>query len=187
MAEQTSKTVNGKKHVGKVIDAHGIRGDIYCLVFSGDADWLDEISTLTLKHRNKEEEFEISRAKVFKKGFIAKLKGFDDRNRAEAYKGAELWIPAELFISKDGESIYLSELLNFSIEDQMLGVIGHIRAFSSNGAQDLLIISNSQKEFEIPFVKDFILQVDFQNQKIKTHLPEGLVDINEVIGTPDDA
>ncbi|MBY0553378.1 ribosome maturation factor RimM [bacterium] len=187
MAEQSGKNLNGKKHVGKVMDAHGIRGDIYCLVFSGDANWLDEISTLTLKHRNKEEEFEISRAKIFKKGFIAKLKGFDDRNRAEAYKGAELWIPAELFISKDGESIYLSELLNFTIEDQILGVIGSVEAFSSNGAQDLLIIKNTKKEFEIPFVKDFVLNVDFENQKIKTHLPEGLVDINDVIGTPDDA
>lgn len=187
MAEQQNKIVNGKKHIGKVMDAHGIRGDIYCLIFSGDAEWLTEVRTLTLKHKNKEEEFEIVKAKNFKRGFIAKLKGFDDRNRAESYKGAELWIPAEIFVSKHGEAIYLSELLNFTIEDHILGAIGNVRAFSSNGLQDLLIVRNAQKEFEIPFVKEFILQVDFENQKIKTHLPEGLVDINDVIGTPDDA
>ncbi|MEQ1723852.1 MAG: hypothetical protein ABL930_11800, partial [Pseudobdellovibrio sp.] len=70
---------------------------------------------------------------------------------------------------------------------QVSGEIGTIRGFSSNGPQDLLLVSSGSKEFEIPFVKQFVLHVDFKNKVIKTHLPEGLLEINDAIGTPDDA
>jgi 16S rRNA processing protein RimM len=178
---------NNKIQIGKIMDAHGIRGDVYFIVFSGDVSWLDQIENVTLKHRKKEEDFEIEKIKVFKKGFIAKLKGFDDRNCAEWYKGAELWVDSSIFVSKHGEAIFLNEILNFKIEDQISGEVGTIRGFSSNGPQDLLLVSSGHKEFEIPFVKEFVLNVDFKNKVIRTSLPEGLLEINDAIGTPDDA
>jgi 16S rRNA processing protein RimM len=178
---------NKKVQMGKIMDAHGIRGDVYFIVFSGDVSWLHQIEVVTLKHRQKAEDFEIEKIKVFKKGFIAKLKGFDDRNRAEYYKGAELWVDQSIFVSQHGEAIFLNEILNFRIEDQVSGEVGTIRGFSSNGPQDLLLVSAGAKEFEIPFVKEFVLKVDFKNKVIRTHLPEGLLEINDTIGTPDDA
>ena len=159
-------------HVGKVLGAHGIRGDIYCIVFSGDATWVDQLETLKLGT----EVFKINRIKEFKKGFIASLEGFTDRNRAESYKGREVWVSEELFVSEDGDALFLKEILGFEVEDRKLGPIGKITAFSSNGLQDLLVIDG---KFEIPFVKEFVLNMDFDKKLISTELPEGLMQINE--------
>lgn len=166
---------NNKTLIGKVIDAHGIKGDIYCIVFSGDTSWISKIKILNLN----DESFEVLKIKAFKKGFIATLTGFADRNKAEEYKGSEVLVDSSLFISKHGESIYLSELLNFSVEDKILGKIGHIDSFSSNGVQDLLVVSNNSKTFDIPFVKDFVVNIDYTNKIIQMSLPEGLLQINE--------
>lgn len=157
------------------MDAHGIKGDIYCMVFSGDTSWISKIKTLNLGNQS----FEILRIKAFKKGFIATLAGFTDRNKAEEYKGSEVWVDSDLFISKHGESIYLSELLNFNVEDKILGQIGHIDSFSSNGVQDLLVVSNNGKTFDIPFVKEFVMNIDYTKKVIQMNLPEGLLQINE--------
>ncbi len=168
-------TKQNKKHIGKVLNAHGIRGDIYCIVFSGDTTWISKTKSLNLG----DESFEILKIKAFKKGFIATLSGFTDRNKAEEYKGSEVWADASLFVSANGEAIYLNELISFKVIDKILGDIGLITAFSSNSLQDLLVISHNSKSFEIPFVKDFIINIDFEKKEILTQLPEGLLEINE--------
>lgn len=192
MQENISKD---KVHVGKVIDAHGIKGDIYCLVFSGDSSWISKLKSLNLRceknEQTKDEFFVVRKIKAFKKGFIVSLEAFGDRNRAESFKGCEVWVDSSLFISKNGESLYLSELLNFRIVDEVLGEIGTIKSFSSNAWQDLLVVSSSYKSnevdknqllnrlIEIPFVKEFVTNIDYKNKYIYMSLPEGLLDINQ--------
>lgn len=160
------------------MDAHGIRGDIYCLIFSGDVSWIDKIKSLNLSKQKQMHSFEIKKLKEFKRGFIATLKDFDNRNKAEDFKGAEVWVESEIFASEEGESLFLSEIMDFAVEDEKLGLIGKISGFSSNGLQDLLVITSSTGEFEIPFVDDFVLKIDNENKKIMTILPEGLLEIN---------
>ena len=167
------------KNVGKVMDAHGIRGDIYCLIFSGDVSWINKVKKLNLKGNTEIESFEIKKIKPFKRGFIATLQGFNDRNKAEEYKGAELWVESDLFVSEDGESLYLAEILNFELHDEKLGVVGTVQDFSSNGIQDLLVIEKEGVKLEIPFVEDFVVNMDFEKQTILMKLPEGLLQIND--------
>lgn len=162
-------------HIGKVIDAHGIKGDIYCYVFSGDTSWVTRLKTVYLKDKS----YKVLRAKAFKKGFIATLDGVTDRNCAEELKSLEVWVDSQLFVSKDGEAFYLIELLNFTVMEKNLGEIGRISAFSSNGIQDLLVVTSEAKNFEIPFVKDFVIKIDNFEKVIYMHLPEGLLEINE--------
>lgn len=161
--------------IGKVLDAHGIRGDIYCIVFSGDTTWISNAKALILN----DETFKIHKIKPFKKGFIATLEGFKDRNRAEEFKGAEVRVDASLFKSEEGDDIFLNEIENFKIKDKQLGDIGHITGFSTNGIQDLLVVSHSGGTYEIPFVEDFVNEIDYENEIIYTDLPEGLLEINK--------
>lgn len=163
--------------VGKVLDAHGIKGDIYCFVFSGDASWVAKLKEIYLN----ENRFVINRAKPFKKGFIANLASVTDRNRAEELKGAEVRVASQVFKSQPGEAFYLVELLNYKVKDKLLGVVGSIESFSSNGIQDLLVVNNNGKTCEIPFVKEFVTRIDHDSRVIEMNLPEGLVDINEQV------
>jgi ribosomal 30S subunit maturation factor RimM len=43
----------------------------------------------------------------------------------------------------------------------------------------LLIKSDEYGEVEIPFVADFILEIDFENKKIMMALPDGLLLVNK--------
>jgi 16S rRNA processing protein RimM len=137
------------------------------------------LKELQLHQAGKSHVFEIAKLKPFKRGFIASLKGFSDRNKAEEFKGAEVWVDESLFVSEDGESLYLNEIAGFSVHDKTLGDIGQISDFSSNGIQDLLVIQDKSESFEIPFVKEYVLDIDFKNKTIKMDLPEGLLEINQ--------
>lgn len=169
------------KKIGHVSDAHGIRGEVYIIVSSGDASWVSDLKEITLRLGSKTMVFKVLKAKPYKKGFICTLDQMINRNQSEEVRRFEVWVESSLFISENGELPFLSELLNFTVEDKSLGVIGNIKEFSSNGIQDLLVLDREVQgqAIEIPFIKEFVLDVDYKKQWIKTDLPEGLIEINE--------
>ena len=86
----------------------------------------------------------------------------------------------DLLISKPGETIYLSEIKNFKLKDPDQKVLGEIVGFSSNGAQDLLVVESGGRKAEVPFVDAFIKKIDFKQQVVVMDLPEGLLDLENI-------
>lgn len=167
------------KLVGKVREAHGLKGDLYILVFSGDITWVKRMKKFILRAKGEIEgqEFFVERVKPFKKGIIVKAAEIVDRTTAENLEHFEFLIDDELLVSKPGETIYLSEIKNFKVKDIEQKVLGEIISFSSNGAQDLLVVDIQGKNIEIPFVEAFIKKIDFKHQTIVMDIPEGLLDL----------
>lgn len=168
------------KLVGKVREAHGLKGDLYVLIFSGEIAWAKRMKSFGLKAKDSDEiqTFEVERTKPFKKGLIVKAAGVVDRTAAEALEHMEFYIDDALMVSKPGETIYLSEIQNFKIKNPEQQVLGQIVGFSSNGAQDLLVVETTTgKKAEVPFVDEFIKKIDFKHQTLVMDLPEGILDL----------
>jgi 16S rRNA processing protein RimM len=165
------------KHVGKIKDAHSLKGELYVLVFSKDASWAGELEECQVG----ETSFKVQRLKPYKDGLLIKLTGVEDRTAAEKLKGQSFSIPTDLLESEEGETIYLSEILNFIIVDTSGEELGKITGFSTNIAQDLLVVEKKAGGMaEIPFVEDFIVDIDFDNGKIEMDLPEGIWDLQKL-------
>ncbi len=167
--------------VGKIKDAHGLKGEVYILVFSKDTSWQEQLSVIRLESPDgqKIEELKVERSKPHKDGLIIKLESINDRNQSEAIKGWTFAIPEENLVSAEGETIYLKEVLNFQVllNDRPVGTV---KGFSSNGMQDLLVIESDTHDYEVPFVTDFILKIDFEAQKLFMAFPEGLMNLDKI-------
>lgn len=165
--------------VGYIRDAHGLKGELFIRLFAKRADWLEQFRSARLdnpKQPNSHLNFEVLRATPHKDGLIVYLTGVTDRTQAEALKGFQLMVPKSWLVSGPGETPYLQELLGFIVMDKNLGEIGRIESFSSNGAQDLFVVHRNGREVLIPFIKQFIERMEFQNRLIRMNLPEGLVE-----------
>lgn len=171
------------KLVGKIREAHGLKGDLYVLVFAGDISWAKKMKTFGLKAKDAAEiqTFNVERTKPFKKGLIVKAAEIADRTAAEKIEHFEFYIDDELLVSKPGENIYLSEIKNFKLKNPEQVTLGEIVDFSSNGVQDLLVVELvSGKKAEVPFVDEFIKKLDFKHNVVVMDLPEGLLDLENV-------
>lgn len=164
------------KTVGKVQDAWGLAGDLKVFLFSKEAPWLGHLTevTLVLKESGLVKKFQV-KSKKFEREFLKiKLEGILDRTQAESWISAEFQISEELLTSKKGERVFLREMIGFAVTSKD-AQIGQVISFSSNGAQDLIVIKHVQGfEFEAPFVEAFLLGIDFDNKTIQMDLPEGL-------------
>lgn len=171
--------------VGKVIDAHSLKGEIYAIIFSGDSSWSDEIQNIFLKKESEEsfEKFEVDYIKPHKDGLRVKFKTIIDRTQAESLKGKLIYIDEQFFISDPGETIYLRELLDFSVIGPDSKKIGTVIEFLSSEMQDILVLKpeviGSIDAYEIPFVDEFIVEINHDEKWIKVELPEGLLEINK--------
>lgn len=169
--------------VGKIKDAHGLRGDLYVLLFAKSADWLDDFTEAYIGYEGHEDgetlsTFKVLEAHPHKQGLRLKLEHFKDRTEAEKWINQYLYISSEYLISdEDDERPFLKELLNFEVVDQTLGSIGKVTDFSSNGVQDLLIVQGPEKIYEIPLVTEFWLGWDRDSKTITMNLPAGLLEI----------
>ncbi len=166
--------------IGKVSDAHGIRGELYVILFINSLDWLSIGKEVRIHCPQTQQDrlLTVERFRPHKKGLILSFKEMRDRNQAEELKGSFLLLDHTELTSKSGENIYLREILNFDVESPPGTSIGTIIDFSSNLAQDLIVIQlkNLDGKCEVPLVKDFIVKLDFENGIIQMNLPEGLVE-----------
>lgn len=169
--------IPGYQCVGRVADAHGIKGELYIRTFSGAFDWLDELEggLLMRETDSVQKSFTPILKRPHKEGFILRTKEILDRNEAELWRKAWFLIPEELLLSREGEVIYLKEIQDFLIFDEVLGEVGRVEGFSSNGMQDLIVTHYRGEQREIPFVADFVIRIDFKEKKIHMKLPEGLL------------
>ncbi len=169
------------RKVGKVKEPHGLKGDLWIFIFSKDVSWSTELKEFGLGPDEENiipQVFQVEKVKPFKQGLMLKPAGVVDRTAADKLKGLIFFVPEHLFESGEGEVIYLSEILNFEVWDQTSTCRGRVTAFSSNQAQDLLVVTKPDGGVaEIPFVEDFIVEIDHQEKKIKMQLPEGLWDL----------
>lgn len=184
----------GMVQVGKVRDSHGLKGELF-VVTSLDTPpaWVEKFTDFTLvyqnptekgKHEENSKTFKVKKTRPHKKGFIVKTDEIENRNESDLYIGAAFYIDEKYTTSQKGEGLYLREVKGFTVVANQEAV-GKITSFSSNGAQDLLVVQSHQGVVEIPFIQNFVEKIDFEDKKVHMNLPSGLLDLdpNE---SPDD-
>lgn len=165
--------------IGKIIEAHGLRGELLVHVFSHSADFLDRLREVGLGSDTQKPEsfFTVEKHRPHRRGFLLKLRSVDDRTAAEGLNKKFVFIDSSLLVSEPGERLYLREILGFTVYDSGTPV-GVIEGFSSNGPQDLLVVRSegSPRTWEIPFVAAFLIDIDFNEKKVLMKLPPGLME-----------
>jgi len=187
--------------VGRVKDAHGLKGEIWVVLFAGQADWLKDMKETGGFFLSKTENlptadaggdvkaklhpYKLKGVRAHKNGLILQTPEIADRTAAEGFKGWFLAIPEEYLSSEEGESFYLSEIDGFEVQEEGQA-IGTVIGFSSNNAQDLLIVEllkdarpgvKAGDKIEIPFVEALIEAVDSDEETIEVDLPNGLIEV----------
>ena len=195
------KTLNpdgGYRAVGRVKDAHGLKGEIWVVLFAGHADWLEELretggfllaasEDVTSEEELKagSTEYALKGAKPHKNGLILQSPDITDRTAAEKLRGKFLIIPDSYLESDEGEEFFLSEVEGFKVVEGDK-VLGKVVGFTSNVAQDLLIVSLEKEarpgvkkgdEIDIPFVEAIVVGVDAESEKLEVELPPGLIEV----------
>jgi 16S rRNA processing protein RimM len=157
--------------LGRITDAHGIRGAVKLKSFTTDPKAIASYGALVTADGR---EIEIVRIKPVPDGFIADLKNIKDRNTAETFKGQDVLIARDRLPATDDNEVYLVDLIG---KDAMHNGarLGGIIGIENFGAGDLLDIDTGAKEtLLVPAV--FMKMIE---GVITLELPEGFLDLSK--------
>jgi 16S rRNA processing protein RimM len=156
--------------LGRITDAHGIRGSVKLKSFTADPKAIASYGALQTADGRV---IEIARMKPSNDGFIADLKNIKDRNAAETFKGQDLLIAREKLPVAQDDEIYLVDLVGQESSHNGI-VLGKIIGIENFGAGDLLDIETGAKEtLLVPAI--FMKMMD---GVITLELPDGFLDLS---------
>ena len=161
----TPEAPSGQKSLllGRIHGAFGVRGEVKLESFTDPVRGILRYQPWMLRRADgSETPVEGATGRETAKGLVATLPGIDDRDAAEALRGAELWVPRSVLPPpRPGEYYWvdLEGLRVANVDGVDFGVVSHL---FSTGANDVLV-AKGDRERLIPFLEpDYIRSVDFE-------------------------
>lgn len=181
---------NDMLRVGVISSTHGIRGEVKVFPTTDDVKRFNKLKKVYLDYSVKgirgtikKEciELEIGGVKYFKQFVILKFKGIDNINDIEKYKGMDLYVTREDAIPLEEGEYYIADLIGLEVFDEDDNAIGNVSDVLQTGANDVYIVKGNteykNKEIMIPAINQCILDINLEENKMKVHLLEGLLDL----------
>lgn len=155
---------------GKIVNIHGIAGEVKIMPWADDPDFLLNFKTLYLDGK----PIHIRSARVHKNAVLMKLDGVDDINEAMRLKNKVVSIDREDATLEEG-SFFLADLYGLEVRDADSGeVLGTISDVLTPPANNVYIVKGTKREYMIPAVPEFIVETNVDEGYLLVHLIEGM-------------
>ncbi len=162
--------------VGVITKAHGVRGEVAVFPTTDDPKRFKKLKTVLLESKKERKQVKITSVKFVKNLVVLKLEGIDDRDTAETYRQAGLFVTREQAVPLSEDEWFIADMYGLAVstdEGEALGVLDDVL---QTGANDVYVVKTPEgKEILIPALKQCILDVNMEARTMTVHLLPGLV------------
>ncbi|WKB54159.1 ribosome maturation factor RimM [Eleftheria terrae] len=170
--------------VGRIVDAYGIKGWIKVQPYSADPQALFSSRRWFLKASEGPRRapgvaalptlLKITEAKDHGDVVVARVRDVEDRNAAEALKGARVFVSRASFPTADPDEFYWVDLIGLAVVNRQGEALGQVADLLDTGAHSVLrVVDEAQAsagaepvERLIPFVSAYVDAVDLAGRRI---------------------
>jgi 16S rRNA processing protein RimM len=152
--------------LGKFASVFGIKGWIKIQSFTDPAENIFTYPSWLLQKRNHWHPIEVEEHKHHGKGYIVKVKNYDNREDAKALTNLNIGIQKSDLASTNADEFYWSDLMGMEVynrQEQHLGTVVQLIETASN---DVFIVDGDNKRHLIPHVTDVVDHIDLKEKKI---------------------
>lgn len=157
-------------YIGEIVNTHGLKGELRIV---SDFAFKESVFIPGMKIYlgKRKQEMTITSYRPHKIYDMILLEGVNDINDAIAFKGDSVYVKRE-DIKIDG---YVKEdIIGLDVyhADEKIGVVKNI---IHNPNQDLLVIQVKNQQKMIPYVDEFVKNIDLSNHRMDIEIIEGLL------------
>ncbi|MGM9520908.1 MAG: ribosome maturation factor RimM [Oscillospiraceae bacterium] len=154
---------------GKIINTHGIRGEVKIDPWANSPQSLLSYSAFYIDGA----EYPVISSRVHKRFVIAALKGIGSIDQAEALKDKIISIRREDIELSEGEYL-LSDLIGLqAVDDETGNALGRVTDILTLPGGDVCEI-RGEREILIPIRPEFVIDTDIAGGKVRFRLIEGM-------------
>ena len=156
---------------GKIVNTHGILGEVKLIPWCDGPEFLLDFETLYLDGQ----PLHISSAKIHKGNLLIHFEGVDDVSAAMRLKGKVLLLDRE-DAALPADRHFIADLIGLEVRDASDGrVLGTLEEVLPLPAQPVYVV-RGEREYLIPAVDEFIVETNLESGYILVRLIEGMGD-----------
>ena len=157
--------------VGKIVNTFGIKGELKVI---SDFEYKDRVFIKGFNIYVGEYKYKevIESHRVHKNNDLILFTGYTDINEVLKYKGYNIYIDKNDLKLNDGEYL-LNDLIGFNVYDNG-DYLGEVILYERN-VSNILLKVKGDKEFYIPYINEYIKEIDIDNKKIMTNNGRSLI------------
>ena len=152
--------------MGYIKGAFGIKGWIKVQSNTEYADSLLDYPQWRLSKGKQHILAEVESGKITGDELQVKLAHIHDRDAAALLRGYTIEVPREQFEPTEEGEYYWADLVGMEVKNRDGISLGSVHNLMETGAHDILIVRGEYGEKLIPFVEQFIDNVDNENRQI---------------------
>ena len=157
--------------IGKIVNTHGLKGELRII---SDFKYKKYIFKKDMKiYIGKNKKCEVINSYRYHKIYdMVTLEGYTNIDDVLKYKGEYVFVNKEDIIL--GKNEYLDEDLiglNVYADNEFKGIVKKIENYKTNS---LLVVTNNNKDYLIPYNFDIIKEIDLKGKKISINNINGL-------------
>ncbi len=160
--------------IGKIVNTQGIKGDLRVIPTTDYISRFDSLDFVYIDKRGNIDKYDIQNVRYHKQFVLLKLKGVDNMTIAESFKNSEIKITKDMALPLGEDEYYIRDLYSMDVVTDLGESLGKIEDIIFTGANDVYVVRNDISEILIPAIKQCILKVDKENNKMTVRLLEGL-------------
>lgn len=147
--------------VGKILNTHGIKGEVKVLPLTDDPKRYDDLEFVLLDGK----EVNVEGCKYQKDRVIVKLEGINTVEEAERLKNKYLEIPREYAVELEEDTYFIADIIGCTVYDTEGNNLGKIYDVIQTKNNDVYWI-RKPKELLIPVLLDIVLDINVEEGKI---------------------
>ena len=163
--------------VGIISSTHGIKGEVKVFPTTDDEKRFKKLKEVLLDTGKEKICLEIESVKFFKQFVILKFKDYDSINDIEKYKGKSLFVTRENAVKLKKDEDFIADLIGVEVISEDGSLKGRLTDVTQTGANDVYVISlEDGRELLLPAIKDCVLDVNLEENRMMIHVLDGLLD-----------
>ena len=161
--------------IGKIVSAVGLKGEVKVYNYAQSVERFGKVSSVILTKDGTDTAIEIEKVRYQNGMAVLKLKGVDDRDRAEALRDSMVYITDEDLEELPEGLYYVKDMIGLKVVDTgSYGEIGTVKDVLQNTSQDIYVVRTPKgREIMIPAVEEFIRDIDIKGGVLTVSLIPG--------------
>jgi 16S rRNA processing protein RimM len=165
--------------IGRIGRAHGTRGDVTVEVRTDDVEYRFAPGAELMTDPPEAGPLRVESHRWHQGRLLLKFADVADRDRAEALRGVYLVVDSATSRPlAEADDFWVHELTGLVVMNKKGQRLGTVEDVVSTAGTDLLVVRRDDgNELLIPFVSQFVPDVDLDARRVVVDPPEGLLDL----------
>ena len=159
--------------IGKIVNTHGIRGEVKIQPWCDEPELFDELEYLFIEG----EKYNIVRTRFHKTCQIVQLENVNNIDDAERFKNKIVYINRDALELPEGR-YYIADIEGLTVKEQNGRILGVVDEIIKTGSNDVYSLKDTfnKKPVLIPVIEGVVLETNIDGGYIVVKLPKGLID-----------